>query len=101
MIGRTPRRGDRDQFVVETRHGGLLGAYNFSTMVWNAQGAGGRTGDLLNPSASGRDCGFYPTVAEGSPAADHSCAVGNLRAVAAARRTRRGGAEGVSAAEQE
>jgi hypothetical protein len=69
MIGRAPRRGGRDRFVAETWHGGLPGADNFTTSEWTAQGAGGGTVDLLNPSASGRDRGCDPTVAEGSPAA--------------------------------
>ncbi|WP_437938779.1 hypothetical protein [Sorangium sp. So ce341] len=86
MIGRTPRRGGRDYFVAETRHGGLLGAYNFSTTAWNAQGAGGRTEDLLNPSASGRESGYYPTVAEGSPAADRFHVQREASAMAAAGR---------------
>lgn len=70
MVGRPPRLGGREWFVAETRHGGLPGAYNLTTTAWNAQGAGGRTGDLLTPSVSGREYGYYPTVAEGSPAAD-------------------------------
>lgn len=73
MVGRTPRRGGREWFVAETRHGGLPGAYNLATTEWNAQSAGGRTVDLLTPSVSGREYGYYPTVAEGSPAAEHFC----------------------------
>src|SRR5690242_1176766 len=87
MIGRTPRRGDRDSFVAETRHGGLPGADNFTTLEWTAEGAGGRTVDLLPPSASGREPGCDPTVAEGSPAAGRFCAAGELLgAMAVARR---------------
>lgn len=69
MIIRTPRRGGRDRFVAETRHGGPSGAYNFTTSERSPQAAGGGTVDLLTPSASGRDSGYDPTVAEGSSAA--------------------------------
>ena len=89
MVGCTPRRGGTEWLVAETRHGGLLGAYNLTTPAWNAQGAGGRTGDLLTPSASGRESGCYPTVAEGSPAADRYCLRRELSAMASSRQRRR------------